>query len=40
MAALEEELPFDAPAERLELWLQDEDGRWRPHWTFPLGVRP
>ena len=39
-AAVEAELPFEARAERLELWLQDEAGRWRPHWAFPLGVRP
>ena len=40
VAAVEAQLPFDARADRLELWLQDEGGRWRPHWTFPLGVRP
>ena len=40
VAAVEAELPFDGRADRLELWLQDEGGRWRPHWTFPLGVRP
>jgi 2'-5' RNA ligase len=40
VAAVEAELPFDGRADRLELWLQDEGGRWRPHWTFLLGVRP
>ncbi len=39
VAAVEAGLPFEAMAERLELWLQDEVGRWRPHWAFPLGVR-
>jgi 2'-5' RNA ligase len=39
-AAVDAELPFEAVADRLELWLQDGTGRWRPHWAFPLGVRP
>ena len=30
-------VPFTARAERLELWLQDDAGRWRPHWRVPLG---
>jgi 2'-5' RNA ligase len=33
------DLPFVARADRLELWRQDPDGRWRPHWRLPLGVR-
>ena len=39
-AGVEAELPFEALADRLELWLQDAAGRWRPHWAFPFGVRP
>ena len=31
-------LPFHARADRLELWRQDPDGRWRPHWRLPLGL--
>lgn len=30
-------LPFRSRADRLELWRQDPDGRWRPHWRLPLG---
>jgi 2'-5' RNA ligase len=30
-------LPFRARADRLELWRQDPEGRWRPHWRLPLG---
>jgi 2'-5' RNA ligase len=35
-------LPFGARADRLELWRQDEAGRWQPHWRLRLGapVRP
>jgi 2'-5' RNA ligase len=33
-------VPFTARAEVLELWLQDDDGRWRPNWWSRLGVRP
>jgi hypothetical protein len=39
-AAAEAELPVEGRADRLELWLQDAAGRWRPHWAFPFGVRP
>jgi 2'-5' RNA ligase len=39
-STVEAELPFEARADRLELWLQDDGGRWRPHWVFPFGVRP
>jgi 2'-5' RNA ligase len=38
--AVEAELPFEARADGLELWLQDEGGWWQPHWSFPFGVRP
>jgi 2'-5' RNA ligase len=30
-------VPFEARATRLELWRQDDGGRWRPHWRLPLG---
>ncbi|HEX6867908.1 MAG TPA: 2'-5' RNA ligase family protein [Candidatus Limnocylindrales bacterium] len=33
-------LPFTARAERLEVWRQDADGRWHPHWRIPLGRGP
>ena len=33
-------VPFVARAEVIELWLQDDDGRWRPNWWSPLGIRP
>jgi len=33
-------VPFVARAEVMELWVQDDDGRWRPNWSSPLGVRP
>jgi 2'-5' RNA ligase len=33
-------VPFTARAEVLELWTQDDAGRWRPFWSCPLGVRP
>lgn len=34
-------LPFSGRADRLELWRQDEAGRWRPHWRLPFpGDRP
>lgn len=32
--------PFSARATRMELWRQDDAGRWHPHWVLPLGVRP
>jgi hypothetical protein len=32
-------LPFAARAERLELWCQDANGRWRARWRIPLGLR-
>ena len=38
-AAVAVHLPFRARADRLELWRQDPDGRWRPHWRIRLGVR-
>jgi 2'-5' RNA ligase len=37
-AAVTAALPFEARADRLELWRQDPDGRWRPHWRIPLGA--
>jgi 2'-5' RNA ligase len=30
-------IPFEARASRLELWRQDDAGRWHPHWRLPLG---
>jgi 2'-5' RNA ligase len=30
-------VPFAARAERLELWRQDDAGRWHPHWVMRLG---
>jgi 2'-5' RNA ligase len=41
-AAVRAHLPFGARADRLELWRQDEAGRWQPHWRLRLGapVRP
>ena len=32
--------PFSARATRMELWRQDDAGRWHQHWVLPLGVRP
>ena len=32
--------PFTRPAQRMELWCQDEAGRWRTRWRMPFGVRP
>ena len=32
-------VPFVARAEVLELWLQDDEGLWRPNWSSPLGIR-
>lgn len=29
-------VPFEARAERMEVWRQ-EGGRWRPHWRLPFG---
>ena len=31
-------LPVHGRAERLELWRQDEAGRWWPHWRLRLGA--
>jgi hypothetical protein len=31
--------PFVRRAQRLELWCQDGEGRWRPRWRIPFGVR-
>ena len=39
-AAAGDVIPFTSRAEAMELWLQDDTGHWRPHWRFPLGVRP
>ena len=33
-------VPFSARASHLEVWRQDEAGRWHPHWRIPLGRRP
>ena len=33
-------LPFTRRATTLEVWRQDQERRWRPHWRLPLGVRP
>lgn len=30
-------VPFTGRADRLELWRQDDAGRWRPHWRLRLG---
>jgi len=30
-------VPFTARASRMELWRQDEAGRWHPHWVVRLG---
>jgi hypothetical protein len=30
-------LPLAARATRLDLWRQDETGRWHPHWRMTLG---
>jgi 2'-5' RNA ligase len=35
-AATRAALPFSARADRLELWRQDADGRWHPHWRLPF----
>ena len=40
-AAVEAELPFERTGRATRaVARQDEAGRWRPHWAFPLGVRP
>jgi 2'-5' RNA ligase len=40
-SAARSSLPFEARATRLELWRQDDAGRWLPHWRLPLGgARP
>ncbi|MFI5226249.1 MAG: 2'-5' RNA ligase family protein [Candidatus Limnocylindrales bacterium] len=31
--------PFSARATRMELWRQDDAGRWHQHWVLPFGVR-
>ncbi len=36
-AAVRPHLPFISRADRLELWRQEADGRWRPHWRLRLG---
>jgi 2'-5' RNA ligase len=36
-AACASHLPWTARADRLELWRQDQGGRWRPHWRLRLG---
>jgi 2'-5' RNA ligase len=36
-AAVHAATPFRARATHLELWRQDEAGRWRTHWRLPLG---
>ncbi len=35
----EAELPVVARASALELWRQEADGRWHPHWRMRLGAR-
>ena len=41
LAAIEAEvgaaMPFQARADRLEVWRHDPAGRWRPHWRLRLG---
>jgi 2'-5' RNA ligase len=32
-------VPFIARASRMELWRQDDAGRWHPHWLMRLGRR-
>ena len=36
-AAARAALPFTGRAERVELWRQDQAGRWRPQWRLRLG---
>jgi 2'-5' RNA ligase len=36
-AAARAAVPFTARASRMELWRQDDVGRWHPHWVVRLG---
>ena len=33
-------MPFRGRVAVLEVLVEGGDGRWRPHWRIPLGVRP
>jgi len=37
-AAARAAVPFTSRATRMELWRQDEAGRWHPHWVLRLGT--